>query len=36
MLARRALAEHLGTALLLLAVVGSGIAASRLSPGDTG
>lgn len=35
-LARRALAELLGTALLLVAVVGSGIAAERLSPGDTG
>jgi arsenate reductase len=34
--ARRALAEFIGTALLLLAVVGSGIAAKRLSPGDTG
>lgn len=36
MLARRALAELVGTALLLVAVVGSGIAAGRLSPGDTG
>ena len=36
MLARRALAELIGTALLLVAVVGSGIAAERLSPGDTG
>ena len=35
-LARKALAEYLGTALLLIAVVGSGIAAQRLSPGDTG
>lgn len=35
-MARRALAELLGTALLLVAVVGSGIAAERLSPGDTG
>lgn len=35
-LARRALAELLGTALLLVAVVGSGIAAVRLSPGDRG
>lgn len=34
--ARRALAEALGTAMLLIAVIGSGIAASRLSPGDTG
>jgi arsenate reductase len=33
---RRALAEFIGTALLLLAVVGSGIAARRLSPGDIG
>ncbi len=32
MLARRSLAEFLGTALLLLAVVGSGIAAERLTP----
>jgi len=36
MLARRVLAEFIGTALLLVAVVGSGIAAQRLSPGDTG
>ncbi len=36
MLARRALAEALGTALLVAAVIGSGIAASRLSPGDAG
>ena len=35
-LARRALAELLGTALLVAAVVGSGIAAARLSPGDLG
>ncbi len=35
-LARVALAELLGTALLLVAVVGSGIAAERLSPGDVG
>ncbi len=35
-LARRAVAEMVGTALLVLAVVGSGIAASRLSPGDIG
>jgi arsenate reductase len=35
-LARRALAEAVGTALLVIAVVGSGIAATRLSPGDTG
>jgi glycerol uptake facilitator-like aquaporin len=33
---RRALAEAIGTAMLLIAVVGSGIAAQRLSPGDTG
>ena len=36
LLARRALAEFIGTALLLIAVVGSGIAAQRLSPSDTG
>jgi len=36
MIARRVLAELIGTALLLVAVVGSGIAAERLSPGDTG
>jgi arsenate reductase len=30
------LAEFLGTALLLVAVIGSGIAAQRLSPGDSG
>ncbi|MEX2268263.1 MAG: aquaporin [Acidimicrobiia bacterium] len=35
-LARRALAELLGTTLLLIAIVGSGIAAVRLSPGDAG
>ena len=35
-LVRRAFAELLGTALLVAAVVGSGIAASRLSPHDTG
>ncbi|MBA2463742.1 MAG: aquaporin [Nocardioidaceae bacterium] len=35
-LARRALAEGLGTALLVTAVIGSGIAAARLSPDDTG
>src|SRR5438270_1286404 len=33
---RRATAEFIGTALLLIAVVGSGIAAQRLSPHDTG
>jgi arsenate reductase len=31
-----AASEFIGTALLVLAVIGSGIAASRLSPGDTG
>ncbi len=36
LLSRRALAEFIGTALLLIAVVGSGIAATRLSPGDRG
>jgi len=35
-LARRALAEYVGTALLVAVVVGSGIAAERLSPGDVG
>ena len=35
-LGRRALAEFVGTAFLLMAVIGSGIAAVRLSPGDTG
>ena len=35
-LARRAAAELVGTALLVMAVVGSGIMASRLSPSDTG
>jgi arsenate reductase len=33
---RRVLAEFLGTGLLVAAVVGSGIAAARLSPHDTG
>jgi glycerol uptake facilitator-like aquaporin len=33
---RRALAEFIGTALLLIAVIGSGIAAQTLSAGDTG
>ncbi|NIK59813.1 aquaporin [Kribbella shirazensis] len=33
---RRALAEALGTGLLVTVVVGSGIAAAELSPGDTG
>jgi glycerol uptake facilitator-like aquaporin len=35
-LARRALAEFCGTAFLVAVVVGSGIAAQRLSPDDTG
>jgi arsenate reductase len=35
-LARKLLAEYLGTALLVTAVVGSGIMAARLSPGDVG
>jgi glycerol uptake facilitator-like aquaporin len=35
-LARRVVAEFTGTALLVAAVVGSGIAAARLSPHDTG
>jgi arsenate reductase len=35
-LARRASAEAVGTALLVAVVVGSGIAAQRLSPGNTG
>ncbi len=35
-LPRRLFAEALGTALLVAAVVGSGIMAQRLSPGDTG
>jgi glycerol uptake facilitator-like aquaporin len=35
-LARRVLAEFLGTAFLVAAVVGSGIAAVRLSPDDVG
>lgn len=35
-LARRAFAEFLGTGLLVAVVVGSGIAASRLSPADVG
>ena len=35
-LSRRVFAEALGTGLLVLAVVGSGIAAERLSPGDVG
>jgi hypothetical protein len=32
---RRVLAEWLGSALLAAAVIGSGIAAQRLSPGQT-
>ncbi len=36
LLRRRAFAEFLGTALLVAVVIGSGIAASRLSPGDVG
>jgi glycerol uptake facilitator-like aquaporin len=35
-LARRALAEFVGTGFLVAAVIGSGIAASRLSPHDAG
>ena len=35
-LARRSLAEFCGTAFLVTVVVGSGIAAEQLSPGDTG
>jgi glycerol uptake facilitator-like aquaporin len=35
-LGRRLMAELLGTGLLVAAVVGSGIAAARLSPGDIG
>jgi glycerol uptake facilitator-like aquaporin len=35
-LARRLVAEGLGTCFLVIAVVGSGIMASRLSPNDTG
>lgn len=35
-LARRLLAEAIGTALLVTVVVGSGIAAARLSPNDVG
>lgn len=35
-LARRLLAEFVGTALLVAAVIGSGIAAAHLSPGDIG
>ena len=35
-LARRAVAELVGTAFLVAAIVGSGIAAQRLSPQDMG
>ncbi|HWU20074.1 MAG TPA: aquaporin [Nocardioides sp.] len=35
-LVRRAVAELLGTAFLVASVVGSGVMASRLSPGDVG
>jgi len=35
-LGRRTLAEFIGAAFLVMAVVGSGIAAARLSPGDIG
>jgi arsenate reductase len=35
-LARKAAAEALGTAFLVMAVIGSGIAATRLSPDDVG
>jgi arsenate reductase len=35
-LGQRIVAEFIGTALLLIAVIGSGIAAQSLSPGDTG
>jgi glycerol uptake facilitator-like aquaporin len=35
-LGRRVLAEFVGTALLVAVVIGSGIAAQRLSPGDVG
>ena len=35
-LARRLVTEALGTALLIIAVIGSGIMASRLSPNDIG
>ncbi len=35
-LARQAVAELVGTAFLVMAVVGSGVAASRLSPDDVG
>jgi glycerol uptake facilitator-like aquaporin len=35
-LGQRVVAEFIGTALLLIAVIGSGIAAQNLSPGNTG
>jgi len=35
-LGRRAAAELVGTAFLTLCIIGSGIAATRLSPGDQG
>jgi hypothetical protein len=35
-LIRQAVVEFIGTALLLIAVIGSGIAAQNLSPNDTG
>ena len=35
-LSRRLVAEALGTGLLIVAVIGSGIMASRLSPSDVG
>ena len=35
-LVRRLVAEALGTALLIIAIIGSGIMASRLSPNDVG
>src|SRR4051812_3666044 len=35
-LARRLVAEALGTGLLIIAVIGSGIMAGRLSPNDVG
>jgi glycerol uptake facilitator-like aquaporin len=35
-LARKAVSELIGTAFLVCAVIGSGIAATRLSPGQTG
>lgn len=36
LLTRRVAAEFIGTALLLVAIVGSGVAAQRLSPSNTG